>query len=88
MEYHAQLATVCSDSLDQLFLVANARHLSDAKRVILLQNIAQAFEVLVAARTARVVFMALEHFRIRVGKCLVFANKVDDIDAKAISASV
>ena len=60
MENHAELSTVSTNSLDELFLLVHARHLTNAESVILSENLANFFQVLVTAGTTGVVFVSFE----------------------------
>lgn len=88
MENHAQLATVRSDSLDELLLIIDARHLPYAESVILFENGTEFLEVLVATGTASVVLSSKMDRAVRIGESLVLANEVDDIEAEAVAAPV
>jgi hypothetical protein len=88
VEDHAQLIAVRPNGLDQFRFIINARHLAHAEGIILLQDSPQLLEVLVTPWAAGVVLATAKDCFVRVRECLILADKVDDVQAEAISAPV
>jgi hypothetical protein len=88
VEDHAQFTSVRADSLDELLLVIDARHLTDTESIILLEDGTKLLQELVATRSTGVVLGTGMHGAIRVGERLVLADEVDDIEAEAVAATV
>lgn len=88
VENHAQFVAVSSHGLDELCLVVDAWHLTNAKSVIFLEDGTEILEVLVQSWSAGIVLGTLEDGLVGVGERLVLANKVDDVDAEAVCAAI
>lgn len=88
VEDHAELSTVTSNSLDQLTLVVNTGHLSNTESIVLLEDSTDLLEELMTSGTTGVVLCSSENSLVRVGECWILADKVDNIHAEAIDATV
>jgi hypothetical protein len=85
---HAQLSTIRCHGSDQFQLVVHAWHLSDAKRVILLEDLAEILKVLMQSRTTGIMFGAGKNRAIGVWVCLIFANEIDHIESEPVDAAI
>lgn len=93
VEDHIDLIAVKLHRTENLFLVSDERHLANTEGVVLLENLANALEVLVQARAVGVPLVAPLPRRPWVldgciGEALLLADEVDHVHTEPIAALV
>lgn len=93
VEDHVDLAAVVLDSLQHLVRVLNERHLADAERIILLQDLAQILQVFVQPWSVGVELIrplpdAPRVLDRRVGEALILTDEVDHVHSEPICTFV
>lgn len=93
VENHVDLVAIKLHGSKDLFLVFDERHLTNAERIVLLQDFANVLQVLVQAWPVRVVFVSRLPRRSRVfdwyvGESLIFTNEIDNVHSESITALV
>jgi hypothetical protein len=81
MKYHIQLLTIRPYSFNDLLHIANPRHLTHRKRIILLQDSPQTLQIFMQSRPSSIILNARPIGRLRIdnfgiGKSHVFADEV------------